>query len=253
MQKNFLYKTFSAKRAVAKTFLIFIVATFFLTSCNTVVSVNAQNDKSGKVRLETSLTESVQSIIYSFFGTGQDTSAENAIFDKKELMSSLESAGFRVNRIVFPDPATIVLDASTDDLTTCIPDSNDFIVQTKQGKRSTLAINLSPENIQKAVAIMPEDTSMYLSMLIAPIFTGEAMTRDEYIELIGIAYGEELANELAESVINFTLTVPGNITDASFSNAEIGTISAKGSTATLRIPLANLLTDTNGTVCTITW
>ena len=46
----------------------------------------------------------------------------------------------------------------------------------------------------------------YIDMFMAPAFSDEEMSDDEYIDLVGSVYGEVVAEEIKNSKINLTLT-----------------------------------------------
>lgn len=234
-----------------KRFILpFVFLILVLASCNTTINVDTKKNLSSSFNFETSVTESVESVLKAFFGAGANG---ESLFDGEEIKSSLQVAQFTVTDMQYPSETSLYLEATTPNLCTAIPGADEFIVHSSEKGISTLAINLTPENIRKVVALLPAETAMYIDLLIAPVFTGEAMTKADYVDLISIAYGETMAEDLKNAFVTFEFSVPGKITKATLSNQYMGNIYARDKTIKTEIPLLNLLTDLSGTSCVINW
>lgn len=218
-------------------------------SCTTSVSLDARTDKSGAIAMQTKLSPSVQTLVSSLAGVD---STED-LFDAAQIRASLKAAGFAVTGLKFPSKSAITVTAETKNITTMLRGSKDFLTVTKSNGVNDMRIKLTPENVRKAVAVMPEDTALYIELLIAPIFTGEAMTPQEYTDLIAIAYGDKIAQDLQKARVNLMFSVPGTIISAEMTNSKENDIAVKDKTITMSIPLVTLLTDLKGTECRIRW
>lgn len=219
------------------------------TSCTTSVSLDARTDKSGAVAMQTKLSPSVQTLVSSLAGV--DSTEE--LFDAAQIRASLKAAGFAVTGLKFPSKSAITVTAETKNITTMLRGSKDFLTVTNSNGINDMRIKLTPENVRKAVAVMPEDTALYIELLIAPVFTGEAMTPQEYTDLIAIAYGDKIAQDLLKARVNLMFSVPGTIVSAEMTNSKENDIAVKDNTITMSIPLVTLLTDLKGTECRIRW
>ena len=219
------------------------------TSCTTSVSLEARTDNSGAVAMQTKLSPSVQSLVSSLAGV--DSTEE--LFDSAQIRASLKAAGFAVTGLKFPSKSALTVTAETKNITTMLRGSKDFLTVTKSNGVKDMRIKLSPENVRKAVAVMPEDTALYIELLIAPIFTGEVMTPQEYTDLIAIAYGDKIAQDLQKARVNLIYSVPGTIVSAEMTNSKENDIAVKDNTITMSIPLVTLLTDLKGTECRVRW
>jgi hypothetical protein len=103
------------------------------------------------------------------------------------------------------------------------------------GKSSgTVVIFLDRESAPEIVALLSMETADYLSALLAPVATGEELSRGEYLELVGSLYGKTLADEIAAARIGLSLSFPGPV-----SSVQGGTFS--GPQAEFSIPLLDLL------------
>lgn len=221
----------------------------FISSCTTSVSLETRLDKSGAVAMQTKLSPSVQTLVSSLAGAD----STEALFDAAQIRASLKAAGFAVTGLKFPSKSALTVTAETKNITTMLRGSKDFITVVNDNGVNDMRIKLSPENVRKAVAIMPEDTALYIELLIAPIFTGESMSAQEYTDLIAIAYGDKIAQDLLKAKVNLIFTVPGTIISAEMTNSKENDIAVKNNTITMSIPLVTLLTDLRGTECRIRW
>ena len=72
----------------------------------------------------------------------------------------------------------------------------------------------------------------------APVFLGEAVPKDEYVDLIASVYGQALADELKRSKIKISLFAPND---------------GKKASKTAELPLAELLTSTKPVSFSAAW
>lgn len=237
------------KRCTVLLFSMALSIFVILTSCTTSVALDARTDKSGAVAMQTKLSPSVQTLVASLAGA----ESTEELFDAAQIRASLKAAGFSVTGLKFPSKSALTVTAETKNITTMLRGSKDFITITSGNGINDMKIKLSPENVRKAVAVMPEDTALYIELLIAPIFTGEVMSAQEYTDLIAIAYGEKIAQDLLKARVNLIYSIPGTIISAEMTNSKENDIAVKDNTITMSIPLVTLLTDLKGTECRIRW
>jgi hypothetical protein len=84
------------------------------------------------------------------------------------------------------------------------------------------------------LGLIAPDVALYLSALMAPIATGEAMSKADYLFLVGSVYGRAIADEISKAVINASIVFPGQV-----QCARGGIFS--GRTAEFAIPLIDFL------------
>lgn len=99
---------------------------------------------------------------------------------------------------------------------------------------SRLKIELDRNTGPGILALISEDIRDYLSALMAPAATGEALSQTEYLDLVASFYGQPVADEIAAARIRVVIDFPGPITAI-----RGGTFS--GTQARFTIPLANML------------
>jgi len=95
-------------------------------------------------------------------------------------------------------------------------------------------INLSLASGPEILALISPEISDYLSALMAPLATGDALTKAEYLALVGSVYGRGIAGEISKAVIRASLEFPGPV-----QSAQGGTVS--GRRADFAIPLLDIL------------
>jgi hypothetical protein len=104
----------------------------------------------------------------------------------------------------------------------------------KYDPAGTLRIRLDRETGPRILPLLSEDVNAYLSALLAPVATGEAVTRAEYLGLVATIYGRGVADEITAARIQVNLEAPRTIT-----SIRGGT--ARGRQAQFSISLPDLL------------
>jgi hypothetical protein len=116
-----------------------------------------------------------------------------------------------------------------------------------------LAIHLDRNNAPQVLKQLSPEAEYYLSLLLAPAATGEAISKAEYLEQVELVYsmikgvdGKTLAAEIAASRINAAITLPGTV-----KSVKGGTYS--GREARFDIPLTDVLVLEKALDYEITW
>ena len=95
-------------------------------------------------------------------------------------------------------------------------------------------INLSLESGPEILALISPDMGDYLSALMAPLATGEALTKTDYLTLVASVYGRGIADEISKAFFRASIDFPGpvrSVTGGTFS----------GRKAEFEIPLLDIL------------
>jgi hypothetical protein len=111
---------------------------------------------------------------------------------------------------------------------------------------SRCTITVDRESGPAILSLISPDVSDYLSALMAPIATGEPLSRDEYFALVSSVYGPAIAGEIQNGSIHASIDFPGPI-----SAVKGGTWS--GSRAEFQVPLADLLVLETPLVYEVAW
>ena len=83
--------------------------------------------------------------------------------------------------------------------------------QKNQAGEGRCAANLSLESGPQILSLLSPEIGAYLDLLMAPIASGEKMTKKDYLELVASIYGKEIADEIAGALIQVSLNFPGTI------------------------------------------
>jgi hypothetical protein len=96
------------------------------------------------------------------------------------------------------------------------------------------SVNISLASGPWVIGLLSPEISMYLNALMAPIATGEKMTKTEYLTSVASIYGKDIADEIASSSIRASVDFPGAI-----QRIKGGTFA--GRKADFEIPLLDIL------------
>ena len=107
-------------------------------------------------------------------------------------------------------------------------------------------ISLSLDSGPDILALISPDIGDYLSALMAPLATGEALTKTEYLALVRSVYSAGIANEIANASIRASIDFPGQV-----QSVRGGTFS--GRRADFNIPLLDLLVLETPLSYEVTW
>lgn len=161
----------------------------------------------------------------------------NSVFDTQEIVDAFTANNIKVDRLTLVGTAGF-------DITCTFPADHpllhDMIEYDAENKK--LHITMTGKHIHTIMSILPAESRDFIDTLMAPLFTGEAMSVHEYEELVSAAYGKKLADDLKSSEFKFIIDVPYNIVAAqiqpigmiTFQNGRIGQ-------ATVKLPLMQLL------------
>jgi hypothetical protein len=81
--------------------------------------------------------------------------------------------------------------------------------QSASGGRCT--INLSLASGPRLLSLISPEIADYLSVLMAPLATGEALGKAEYLALVSAVYGKGIADEISQSSIRASIEFPGPV------------------------------------------
>ena len=172
--------------------LIYLIVLFAVTGCSTSIAVKARSDSRIDVGLDMAAGPVMQQLL-GLYGVAVDAGTLS------QMKKGLEESFFYNVKTDSPSPTSFAVSG------TVLPVSTQSIISRKE---HSLTLNLSPSEIQAFVHALPEDVRSYLDLFAAPVFTGDALTREEYTSLISIIYGQRLAKELDDADIKITLESP---------------------------------------------
>lgn len=173
--------------------LIYLLILFAVTSCAPSITIKSRADNRVDMEFDIKAGQVLKNLL-DMYGIP---------FNDEETLTRMKN-GMKDNTF-YNVKATATGEDSFLVTGTVLPVSTQDVVQRKD---SQLTLKLSPETILSFVQSLPEEFQMYLSMLAAPVFTGEPMTQEEYLGLIAALYGQPLADEIEQADIKITLESP---------------------------------------------
>jgi hypothetical protein len=230
-------------QANIRTRALVFVAALFCVSCSTSITGRMSADGSARLVLQSALFPGMNRLLNRL--GPQDGSAPvldaallNAAFSampgiKAAYLGNTPSGGVE-GRIEAVDTAQFF-----NGLSSAAPAKNavtgpPFAVWEQTANGGRLAVTLNRETGRELVSRVSTDMADYLSALMAPIATGEAIDKAGYLELVASVYGKTVADEIDRARLSIKLDFPGNV-----EGVIGGTYS--GSRAEFEIPLIDTL------------
>ena len=226
-----------------------LVLCLFITSCSPVVKINVTtvgSDDKMAVDFVSNTGETIADVFYST----TNASPEMTRADEKLMADGLTKAGFTVKSCT---GYGVSIDCVTgpDSIKKILPDVPEMFSVTEKSGSKKFSVKLTPEFIQHLLTYLPEDNTGYADLLMAPLFTGEEMDEEEYVDTVAVVYGRKLADEATTFKFQFKISVPGTITEVSVPKYAKGTY--KGKTAEITATMAAFLSDYDGAEYSVTW
>jgi hypothetical protein len=231
--------------------LVYLLVLLGLASCSSKVSIPAKTDGGADVEFSTSFGKVLSDTIKSVSSSMGKSKSTN-FFSADVMRESMKDSDFSNVKVSTPNENSL-------DMSGTLPAANkqthatgtlraaDFV----SCGSNVLALKISPKNLKTFAGGLPQSTKNYLDLFMAPVFTGETMSKDDYKMLIASIYGENIAKELDQSAINVTLAPPKG---KSIKNAAVPKNgSADSNKATFSIPLLEFLTLTTEKTYSIQW
>ncbi|MCL2276523.1 MAG: hypothetical protein FWC21_01360 [Treponema sp.] len=241
-------KRFVVNNAV---FIYIIILSVILMSCASRIEGSLAADGSAVMNVNVSLEPRMATLIRSLSAAGGRQ--DGLVLDGPAISQSMSRApGVASASLRNTNPVSIEgqvrISRVNEFLSPAVGTSaqGNFITfeQRASGGRSTININL--QNGPVLLGLLSPEISDYLQALMAPLATGERMTKSEYLDLVAVFYSRALSDEIAYSRIHAFIEFPGNITTIRGGNFS-------GRRAVFDIPLLDLLVVENPLIYEITW
>ena len=121
-----------------------------------------------------------------------------------------------------------------------------FIEFAQSGTGGRCTLNISRENGPAIIELLSPQIADFLNALMAPLATGENISKTEYLELVASFYNRAVSDEIAGSRIRAFIDFPGAVTSVSG-----GTFS--GRRVNFDIPLLDLLVLETPLIYEVNW
>lgn len=173
-----------------------LAACMLFASCDCNLSVSETN--SGyKISYSTVLGKALLDTV----GAVSDDGSE-VIFSAEEIQKVFAETGMRNVRSESVKAESLLIEAETSEK------KDDFVSAAGlvKGDRKSYSLLFSRETLSAMYDGMPSMMKSYIDLFMAPSFSGEETTDDEYVDLISSVYGDVVAEEIKDSKINLTLS-----------------------------------------------
>jgi hypothetical protein len=223
-------------------FLALISFQMFFVSCTAAITGTLAIDGSGDLRLQASLESRTAALIRSFAAVslGPEAARNRPVIDGPAIARSMAAApGIAGVSFTNTSPSSIEgpIKISRMDEFLALPGNQGgsrFIVYEQSPSGGRLALSLDRNSGPKILALISPEVADYLSVLMAPVATGETLSKGEYLGLVTSIYGRGVAEEIASAKIRALIDFPGPI-----SAVRGGTYTGKR--AVFAVPLLDLL------------
>ncbi|MDR2629287.1 MAG: hypothetical protein LBC60_00025, partial [Spirochaetaceae bacterium] len=225
-----------------KFFLPLIIFQFFFISCAATINGSLAVNGSGDFTLRASLESRMSALIRSFsaISLGPEAARNRPVIDGPAIARSMAAApGIAEVSFTNTGPAAIEgpIKISRIDEFLALPGNrgeNRFIVYEQTPSGGRLALSLDRDSGPKILALISREVADYLAGLMAPVSTGEFLSKGEYLGLVTSIYGKAVADEIAAAKIRAFIDFPGPV-----NMVRGGTY--RGIEAIFEVPLLDLL------------
>ena len=226
-----------------------------LCSCSASIDGVVREGGAAGITLKTSLEPRTTALIRSLKGfMGEAPGA--SILDGPAMGRSLAAApGIQSAALKNSSPSalegTIAISNAGDFLAAAGADSgakSRFVtyLEGQSAGASSIKINLDRASAPELISRLSPEIEDYLSALMAPAVTGEAISTREYLDLLAMVYSRPLADEVAVARVRASIEFPRPVTEVSGGTAA-------GKKAEFNIPLTDLLVLEKPLSYTVKW
>lgn len=200
----------------------------FATGCSSKVTIQANPNKSQNVEIKIDLGKHLLKTINDLTqGLGQFMDGEEIpeitaanLVTKRDIENTIGTQGAKNISVANPSKEMLDIKFSLDKNSKL----KNFIEQTE----NSLSLNLSGSSLQEIYFSFDEDDTMILDLLMAPCFTGEEISAEDYADVIETLYGRELANDLRTAKIDWILVAPKGVKSRTFQTTVLDFLTLTG-------------------------
>ena len=225
------------KNTIFGKLVVFLISLVVLvSSCNAKIEGELKQGGSAELHIQAALEPMTAALIRSlrsFLGQG----AGAPLMDAEALSRSMSAApGIKALSLSNTTSSSIEGTISLSNVGNflSVVGERRFITYTEGQRDSSIVINLDRESAPAIISRLSTEAEEYLLALMAPVMTGEASSKQEYLALVSMVYGRPLADEIASARILASIDLPRPVTAV-----KGGTARAKR--AEFTVPLLDLL------------
>ena len=219
---------------------IFIVILLFgiFGACSSQISGILQEGGSADLMVDTRLENRMTALIQTFQLMMGPAEGDSPILDGQAISRSMAAApGMGKVSLANNGPASLegkVEVTKIGDFLSIAGREKRFVNFSETPDGGSITISLDREIAPDVITLLSADAISYLTALMAPAATGEALSQQEYLLLVNSLYGPAIVEEIKMSRIWASIGFPGPI-----SSIQGG--KASGSRAQFQVPLLDIL------------
>jgi hypothetical protein len=183
-------------------------------SCASQIKGSLAADGQADMEIQAELKPRMSALIRNFAALSGTTNPGAPILDGSAITASM-SAAPGIASVSFANKTPSAIEGPVK-----ISRINDFLAsgrtsgfisfeQINSAGEGHCAVSLSLESGPQILSLISPEISMYLNALMAPLASGEKMTKRDYLDLVASFYGREIADEISSGVIRASVNFPG--------------------------------------------
>lgn len=212
-----------------------LVCIFSFFSCTPNFSMVVNENNTTDISFTSNPSEILETSLTSIIGTN-----DSSIYDLPSIEASLKENDLENIQLKTTSPMNLQFSGKILNFSSNQNMLSDFISLKTENGNTQLIFDLNPQKLSTLISIIP-GASDYIEFLMAPIFTGEECSEQDYLETIGIIYGNTISSEFQKAVLTISVTTPKKIVNATSSNTDIGSIKFSGKNAIIQLTLYKFL------------
>jgi len=187
-----------------------VILPFF--SCAARINGSLSADGSAALSVSVSLEPRITSLIQRLSAVGGQ--ADAPILDGTIIAQSMSESGIVMALFRNTAPAAIEGTIQISDVSRFLTfgDRGGFIDFEQSGSGGSFAVTINRYNGPIILEILSPEIAAYLNALMAPLATGEELTKAEYLELVGSIYNRAISDEIAGARVRASIDFPGTVT-----------------------------------------
>lgn len=219
---------------------------FCLISCSVRINGSLSADGSAVVSVNMSLEAGIRTLLQRLSAAGGQQ--EQGLLDGPSIARSMtDTPGISSVNLRNTSPHAIEGQIRISHIGNFLAAEQNRFINFEQGALGgRFNISINRDNGPIFLELLSPDISDYLNVLMAPIATGEQMSKQEYLGLITSFYNKTISDEIAASRVHVSLEFPGPIT-----SIRGGTFS--GRRAVFDIPLLDLFVLETPIIFEVNW
>jgi hypothetical protein len=202
---------------IKRAFFIFLpfLAIFQLSSCAARINGSLAADGSAALSVTMSLEPRMTALVRSL-SAAAGGQADGPILDGPAIAQSMSAAPFGNVSAQLRNTAPAAVEGTVRitniERFLASGDAGGFIGFEQGRGGGSCEIGINRENGPVILGILSMEIADFLNALMAPLATGEELTKAEYLQLVGAIYSKGVSDEIAASRIRASIDFPGQIT-----------------------------------------